>query len=171
MEGPSMHSKCLAFIPFNFWEALGPGGGEGGISFHFSLVPNVFPNIILQCVLSHFHLLKPLEPHPHPLILFQVGFFFNIYKFYFFLFFTLYLVSSFLEIFLILKLFYCISFSLFHLFPFLFYSFCVFTFFFCLCLFHVFIFSILILSIFIFFYFYVFIYLFSFFFFKKILVL
>jgi hypothetical protein len=28
------------------------------------------------------------------LILFQVGFFFNIYKFYFFLFFTLYLVSS-----------------------------------------------------------------------------
>ncbi len=32
------------------------------------------------------------------LILFQVGFFFNIYKFYFFLFFTLYLVSSFLEI-------------------------------------------------------------------------
>ncbi len=33
------------------------------------------------------------------LILFQVGFFFNIYKFYFFLFFTFYLVSSFLEIF------------------------------------------------------------------------
>jgi hypothetical protein len=32
------------------------------------------------------------------LILFQVGFFFNIYKFYFFLFFTLYLVSSFLKI-------------------------------------------------------------------------
>jgi hypothetical protein len=31
------------------------------------------------------------------LILFQVRFFFNIYKFYFFLFFTLYLVSSFLE--------------------------------------------------------------------------
>jgi hypothetical protein len=30
-------------------------------------------------------------------ILFQVGFFFNIYKFYFFLFSTLYLVSSFLE--------------------------------------------------------------------------
>jgi hypothetical protein len=33
------------------------------------------------------------------LILFQVGFFFNIYKFYFFLFFTFYLVSSFLEFF------------------------------------------------------------------------
>ncbi len=63
------------------------------------------------------------------LILFQVGFFFNIYKFYFFLFFTLYLVSSFLEIFFLLKLFHCISLSLFHLFPFLFYSFCVFTFF------------------------------------------
>ncbi len=102
------------------------------------------------------------------LILFQVGFFFNIYKFYFFLFFTLYLVSSFLEFFFLLNFFYCISLSLFHLFPFLFYSFCVFTFF----LVYVFIFSILILSIFIFFYFYVFIYylLFSFFFFKKILV-
>jgi len=32
-------------------------------------------------------------------ILFQVGFFFNIYKFYFLFIFTLYLVSSFLEIF------------------------------------------------------------------------
>ncbi len=63
------------------------------------------------------------------LILFQVGFFFNIYKFYFFLFCTLYFVSSFLEICFLLKLFHCISLSLFHLFPFLFYSFCVFTFF------------------------------------------
>ncbi len=45
----------------------GQGAGGGRVSFHFSLVPNVFPNIILQCVLSHFHLLKPLEPHPHPL--------------------------------------------------------------------------------------------------------
>ncbi len=51
------------------------------------------------------------------------------YKFYFFLFFTLYLVYSFLEKKFLLKLFYCISLSLFHLFPFLFYSFCVFTFF------------------------------------------
>jgi hypothetical protein len=33
------------------------------------------------------------------LILFQVRFFFNIYKFHFFLYFTLYLVSSFLEFF------------------------------------------------------------------------
>jgi len=37
------------------------------------------------------------------------------YKFYFFLFFILYLVYSFLEIFFILKLFYCISLSLFAL--------------------------------------------------------
>jgi len=66
MEGPRVHSRCLAFIPFKFWEE-GPGGGGGRVSFHFSLVPNVFPNIILQCVLSHFHLLRPLEPHPHPL--------------------------------------------------------------------------------------------------------
>ncbi len=46
---------------------FGRRGRGGRISFHFSLVPNVFPNIILQCVLSHFHLLKPLKPHPHPL--------------------------------------------------------------------------------------------------------
>jgi hypothetical protein len=39
--------------------------GEGFFSFFFG--PNVFPNIILQCVLSHFHLLRPLEPHPQPL--------------------------------------------------------------------------------------------------------
>jgi hypothetical protein len=39
------------------------------------------------------------------------------------------LVSSFLYIFFLLKLFYCISLSLFHLFPFLFNSFFVFTFF------------------------------------------
>jgi hypothetical protein len=45
----------------------GQRGGGGKVSFHFSLVPNVFPNIILQCVLSHFHILRPLEPHPHPL--------------------------------------------------------------------------------------------------------
>jgi len=42
-------------------------GGWGRVSFHFSLVPNVFPNIILQCVLFHFHLLRPVKPHPHPL--------------------------------------------------------------------------------------------------------
>jgi len=79
------------------------------------------------------------------------------YKFYFFLFFTLYLVYSFLEKKFLLKLFYCISLSLFHLFPFLFYSFCIFTFF-------------LVYVCFMFFYFYVFIYLVSIFFFKKIIV-
>jgi hypothetical protein len=92
MEGSSVHSSALLLFLLNFGR-----GARGGISFHFSLVPNVFPNIILPSVLSHFHLLKSLEPHLHPFILFQVGFFFNIYKFYFFLFFTLYLVSSFLE--------------------------------------------------------------------------
>jgi hypothetical protein len=35
----------------------------------------------------------------HTSFFFQVGFFFNIYKFYFFLFFILYLVSSFLDFF------------------------------------------------------------------------
>jgi hypothetical protein len=39
------------------------------------------------------------------------------------------LVSSFLEIFFLLKLFHCISLSLFHLFPFLFYSFAFLLFF------------------------------------------
>jgi hypothetical protein len=61
------------------------------------------------------------------------------------------LVYSFLEIFFLLKLFYCISLSLFHLFPFLFYSFCVFTFF-------------LVYVCFMFLYFYVFIYLFIYYF-------
>jgi len=74
------------------------------------------------------------------------------YKFYFFLFFILYLVDSLLENFYKKKLFYCISLSLFHLFPFLFYSFWVFTFF-------------LVYVCFMFFYFYVFIYLFIFFYF------
>jgi hypothetical protein len=43
MEGPSVHSRCLAFLPFKFWEEGRWGGG--GISFHFSLVPNVFLNM------------------------------------------------------------------------------------------------------------------------------
>ncbi len=100
----------------------------------------------------------------HTSFFFQVGFFFNIYKFYFFLFFTLYLVSLVLEKKILLKLFHCISLSLFHLFPFLFHSFCVFTFFFVYVCFMFLFYSILILSIFIFFYFYVFIYVFIFFF-------
>jgi len=69
MEGPRVHSKCLAFILFKFWEdglGSGCGGGWGEGFFSFSLVPNVFPNIILQCVLFHFHLLRPLKPHPPP---------------------------------------------------------------------------------------------------------
>jgi hypothetical protein len=41
MESPSVHSRCLAFLPFKFWEE----GRGGRISFHFSLVPNVFPNM------------------------------------------------------------------------------------------------------------------------------
>ncbi len=81
------------------------------------------------------------------LILFQVGFFFNIISFIF----SYFLLFIWFLHFCRLKkyIFYCISLSLFHLFPFLFYSFCVFTFF-CLCLFHALIFSIFILSIFIF---------------------
>jgi hypothetical protein len=38
-EGPSMHSRCLAFFPFKVF--LGCGGGERNY-FHVSLVPNVF---------------------------------------------------------------------------------------------------------------------------------
>ncbi len=80
------------------------------------------------------------------------------YKFYIFLnFYSLFGLFVF-GIFFLLKLFYCISLSLFHLFPFLFYSFCIYTFF-------------LVYVCFMFFYFYVFIYLFiSIFFFKKIIV-
>jgi hypothetical protein len=37
-EGPSMHSRCLAFFPFKF-----VGGGVKDFIFHFSLVPNAFP--------------------------------------------------------------------------------------------------------------------------------
>jgi hypothetical protein len=42
MEGSSVHSRCLAFLPFKFWEE---GQRGGRISFHLSLVPNVFPNM------------------------------------------------------------------------------------------------------------------------------
>jgi hypothetical protein len=67
-----------------------------------------------------------------------------------------------LSVLFLLRLFYCISLSLFHLFLFLFYSFCGFTFFFCLCLFHVLIFLCLCCLSSFFFCFYEFIYLFCF---------
>jgi hypothetical protein len=74
------------------------------------------------------------------------------------------LVSSFLDFFFLLKLFHCISLSLFHLLPFLFNSFCVFTFFLVyVCFMFLFFLFLFYLSSF-FFYFYVFIYLFSFYF-------
>jgi hypothetical protein len=44
LEGPSMHSRCLAFLPFKFW--VGVVGKE--FYFHFSLVPNVFPMCSLE---------------------------------------------------------------------------------------------------------------------------
>ncbi len=77
-----------------------------------------------------------------------------------------------LWIFFLLKLFYCISFSLFHLFPFLFYSFCVFTFFLVyVCSMFLFFLFLFCLSSFFSIFMYLFIYLFCFyFFFKKILV-
>jgi hypothetical protein len=72
------------------------------------------------------------------------------------------LVSSFLEFFFLLKLFHCISLSLFHLFPFLFYSFCV------LKLFFWFMFVSCSYFVYIHFFLYLFIYLFCFYFlFKK----
>jgi hypothetical protein len=82
------------------------------------------------------------------------------------------LVSWFLEFFFLLKLFYCISLSLFHLFPFLFYSFCVFTFFlvYVCFMFLFFLFLFCLFSFFLFLCIYVFIFIFSIFFFKKILV-
>jgi len=75
-------------------------------------------------------------------------------------------------IFFLLKLFYCISLSLFHLFPFLFYSFIVFTFFLVyVCFMFLFFLFLFCLSSFFSIYMYLCIYfLFSFFFFKKILV-
>jgi hypothetical protein len=67
-----------------------------------------------------------------------------------------------LEIFFLLNFFYCISLSLFHLFPFLFYSFCVFNFFLVyVCFMFLFFLFLFCLSSF-YFYFYVFIYLFIF---------
>ncbi len=62
------------------------------------------------------------------LILFQARFFFIIISFIFSYFLFLIWFFHFCNFFL-LNFFYCISLSLFHLFPFLFYSFCVFTFF------------------------------------------
>jgi hypothetical protein len=42
-KGPTMHSRCHTFVPFCVW---GEGKGEGGrIFFHFSMVPNVLPNM------------------------------------------------------------------------------------------------------------------------------
>jgi hypothetical protein len=74
--------------------------------------------------------------------------------------------------FFLLKLFHCISLSLFHLFPFLFYSFIVFTFFlvYVCFMFLFFIFLFCLSSFFLFLCIYVFIYFVSIFFFKKILV-
>jgi hypothetical protein len=50
-ECPTMHSRCHNFVQFNvlggFWE----GGGDF-IFFHFSLVPNVFPNMF--SIARHF---------------------------------------------------------------------------------------------------------------------
>jgi len=47
-EGPSMHSRCLAFLPFKFW--VGVVGKEFFfiLFFHFPLVPNVFPMCSLE---------------------------------------------------------------------------------------------------------------------------
>jgi hypothetical protein len=60
-------SALLLFL-LNFGRR-GRGGGKD--FFSFFLVPNVFPNIILQCVLSHFHLLRPLNPTPTPSFFFK----------------------------------------------------------------------------------------------------
>ncbi len=49
-----MHSRCLAFLLFKFWEEGPRGGGGGRISFHFSLVPNVFPNMFNVALHSCF---------------------------------------------------------------------------------------------------------------------
>jgi len=47
-----MHSRCLAFLPFKF--RAGAGEGEGKDFFHFSLVPNVFPNMFTIALLFYF---------------------------------------------------------------------------------------------------------------------
>jgi len=62
-EGPSMHSRCLAFFPLRVF--LGCGGGERNY-FHVSLVPNVFsmgshqiPNMFPNMFSIHTSLLSP----------------------------------------------------------------------------------------------------------------
>ncbi len=57
-EGPSMHSRCLAFLPFKFW--VGVVGKEFFfiLFFHFPLVPNVF-TWSSQLVLIRFPICSP----------------------------------------------------------------------------------------------------------------
>jgi hypothetical protein len=64
MEGPSVHSRCLAFIPFKFWEE-GPGGGEDFFSFFFGS----------QCVPQHvqWSSIFPVECWAKTIFLSQTG--------------------------------------------------------------------------------------------------
>jgi hypothetical protein len=104
------------------------------------------------------------------LILFQVGFFFNIYKFYFFLLFTLYLVSSFLEIFFFKNDFTVFPFPCFICFHsfFIIFAFLLFFWFMFVSCFYFFYSYFVYLHFFLFLCIYLFIYIFSIFFFKKI---
>jgi len=49
-ECPTMHSRCHNFVQFNVWVYVGVGGGDFFV--HFSLVPNVFPNMF--SIARHF---------------------------------------------------------------------------------------------------------------------
>ncbi len=66
MEGPRVHSRCLAFIPFKWEEGLGGGGwGEGFFSFFFGsqCVPQYN---ITMCSFSLPPIKTPRTPPPSP---------------------------------------------------------------------------------------------------------
>ncbi len=62
MEGPSVHSRCLAFISFKFWEE-GPGGG--GFLFIFLWFPMYSPTCSMVKHLSSRMLSQNYFPEPN----------------------------------------------------------------------------------------------------------
>ncbi len=169
MEGPSVHSRCLAFIPFKFWEEE-EGGGEDFFSFFFGsqCVPQ---HNITMCSFSFPPIKTPRTPPPPTSFFFKQGFssIFISFIFSYFLLFIWFLHFWKKNSFKIILL--CFPFLVsFVSIPFVqFYSFYFFLVYVCfMFLFFLFLFC---LSSFQSIFMYLFIYLFSFFFLKKILVL
>ncbi len=83
-EGPSMHSRCLAFFPFMFW-GLGRGRGERfffsifpSFPLRFHYVPFKFPicSSILQCFSQRVLHTTSLWSHMH----WKMVFSFHLYR-------------------------------------------------------------------------------------------